>query len=155
MRYYSTGSATITTVRKSGYYPSYTVARRLAVKVSYVMGDENRSDVVDAIEAGLSCGLPFGLSDHEQSALITQDYQCLRANGDLVDEEILKEKFRKLNNFWGSRVELLRKMPSEQRLLRELLDWWTADEETPELMAQKAFICCNLNEGRTLVIIER
>jgi hypothetical protein len=120
-----------------------------------VLGVDKNHTLIKALFDGLSCGLPFGMSMQEQNALLRQDHNFLRENGDLVSEEDLKEKFRKLNNFWGSRVELLRLMSSEQRLIQELLDWWTADKDEPKLLAEKAYICANLNQGRTLVVIER
>lgn len=159
MRYFSTSSASVTVTRRKGYYPSCQAARRLAVKLAYVLGDENRPDIVKAIADGLSHGLPFNASGYWAAASVTnagstdpvQVLSEIRDDGTFASCPRTREQTRA---WWGARMSLLSMSSSEQRMIQELSDWWTADIGDPEV-EQKCFIAANLNQGRTLVVIER
>lgn len=160
MRYFHSCSASATVVRKKGYYPSDRAAARLAIKLCYVWGDENHPDKIEAVANALSRGLPFddtcrwaaetpGMFIEETDAWLDMMLPIEKSWGGIVRTR------RQIRNFYGNRLSLLYSLsPSEEQMLTQLQEWWVADEGD-EALEQKCFIAANLNQGRTLVVIER
>lgn len=134
MKYFTSNAVTITTLRKAGYYPSQAVASRLATKIAWVIEAEKSATLVQAICGSLHSGFPVIEGD------------CHSSLGNFPKEAI--------DDFNGCRRPVLDLTPSEQSIIRDLITWWTAEEEDAEF-AQKAFLVVNLNAGRTLCVADR
>lgn len=134
MKYFTSNAVTITTLRKAGYYPSQTVASRLATKIAWVIEAEKSAAMVQAISGCLHSGFPVDEGD------------CHNSCGNFPQETI--------DEFNGCRRPVLDLTPSEQTIIKDLIAWWSATEVDAEY-AQKAFLAINLNAGRTLCVADR
>jgi hypothetical protein len=71
MRYLSTNAATITTVRKEGYYPSEAVAKKLARRFCWVTENDNSQSILSVVHC-LSSGIP---PDIELSTEVVEGFE--------------------------------------------------------------------------------
>jgi hypothetical protein len=153
MRYFSTSSQVLTTVRRQGFYPSKRVAAFLAERLCYVLEEED-----PAIRLALGFGFDSGLPTVSARECLAAHRRDSGAGSPLPSDD---------KSFWGGRLLLAEAFTAaEMRICEQVLDWWQGDDScdsTAETSAEqaivrsadRAFVVHNLNAGRSLVIVSR
>jgi hypothetical protein len=126
MKYFSSTSTRLYTVRKEGYYPSARVASRLVERLQVVMQwSETQSSLARVL-------LTLGLPSYEKS----------------------KELFGHLPYEKQYGLDPYVTYPAgELNVLQSLVSWWSMDTE--ELRDERCFTVCDLNRGVSLCIVSK
>jgi hypothetical protein len=126
MKYFSTSSARVTTVRKEGYYPSARTAYNLCLRLQVVLQwSEVQTDCAQR-------ALEFGIPSYEQAREMYSHHPYSAQYG--------------LNpwvTFTASEIEVLQRLTA----------WWGVDTEDER--EKRAFIVCDLNRGISLCILSK
>lgn len=139
MRTFATASATITTVRADGYYPSERTAEFLAKRICFVLHRETPADVKACFDELRGTVYPIVGPLHESGGQITR---------------------------YTSPIEHLGWNPADCRAVRLFSTWWSYDtdaleedgldeDERDEFLSRKSYVLLDLNTGRSLIVTDR
>lgn len=146
MRIYSTSSAHVSTTRTEGFYPSRVSARYLSCRFVWLFGSKETPTTREILHSykewedssskwELSNEVTAAVREAVSQAFIITRYFIGEANASVLVEQTFT--------------------PAETQALKEFLAWISIDDDLESLSHRRAYVACNLNEGRTLVVTSR